>query len=394
MKICVITSTYKLSASDANVPWLVDSCRHLAARGAEVHVFAPSYQGQGSHVVDGIPVYRFRYFPKRWENLTHYQGAPNRIRNPIYLLVALFYVLSGLIHAVWFCRKHRFDVIHVHWPFPHGIWGYAASLFSGTPPVLTFHGAELLLQKKYFFVRYFLRHALKHARAVICNSKYTAGEVAKLTDKPVAVVPFGCTVEARAKAADPAKPVKDILFVGRHIPRKGVDYLLRAMPLLSREMPVHLHVVGHGNMTEQWKRLAGELGLGETVTFHGAVSQEALARHYAAADAFVLPAIVDERGDTEGLGVVLVEALTFKTPVVASDVGGIGDVIQHERTGLLVPEKDPAALARAITRVLRDRALAESLAEGGLKHAHHYFDWGLITRRLLGIYGEVAYARA
>jgi glycosyltransferase involved in cell wall biosynthesis len=153
-------------------------------------------------------------------------------------------------------------------------------------------------------------------------------------------------------------------------------------------------VVGHGNMTEQWKRLAGELGLGETVTFHGAVSQEALARHYAVADAFVLPAIVDERGDTERLGVVLVEALTFKTPVVASDLGGIGDVIQRERTGLLVPEKNPAALARAITRVLRDRELAESLAEGGLRHARGYFDWGQITRRLLGIYGEVAYARA
>jgi glycosyltransferase involved in cell wall biosynthesis len=173
-----------------------------------------------------------------------------------------------------------------------------------------------------------------------------------------------------------------------------VDYLLRAMPLLSQELPVHLHVVGQGNMTERWKRLAGELGLGDTVTFHGPVSSEALARHYAAADVFVLPAIIDERGDTEGLGVVLVEALTFQTPVVASDVGGIGDVIQHERTGLLVPEKDPAALARAIARVLRDRQLAAALAEGGLKHANVYFDWGQITRRLLGIYGEVAYARA
>jgi glycosyltransferase involved in cell wall biosynthesis len=394
MKVCVITSTYKLSETDANVPWLVDSCRHLVAQGAEVHVFAPSYEGRGSHVVDGIPVYRFRYFLRRWENLTHHQGAPNRIRNPIYLGVALFYILCGLLHAVWFCRKHRFDVIHVHWPFPHGIWGYAASLLSGTPPVLTFHGAELLLQKKFFFVRYFLRHALKHARAVICNSKYTAGEVAKLTDKPVEVVPFGCTVRPREKVLGPAKPVKDILFVGRHIPRKGLDYLLRAMPILSKELPVHLHVIGQGNMTEPWKQLADELGLGDTVTFHGAVSSEALARHYAAADVFVLPAIIDERGDTEGLGVVLVEALTFKTPVVASDVGGIGDVIKHERTGLLVPEKDPAALAQAIARVLRDRKLAKSLAEDGLKHARAYFDWGQITQRLLGIYGGAVYARA
>jgi glycosyltransferase involved in cell wall biosynthesis len=393
MKVCVITSSYKLSEEDPNVPFLVESVRRLVAQGAEVHVFAPSYQGCGSHLVDGVPVYRFRYFWRRWENLTHNQGAPNRIRNPFYLLVAVFYLLFGLLHAIRFCRRHRFDVIHVHWPFPHAIWGYAASRCSGTPMVLTFHGAELLLQRRYFFVKYFLRHALKHARAVICNSTYTAGEVARLSDRPVEVVPFGCTVEARQPAKDPHKPVKEVLFAGRLIPRKGLDYLIRAMPLVNREVPVHLHVIGKGHMAEPWQRLTRELGLESQVTFHGAVSREALADHYARADVFVLPAIVDERGDTEGLGVVLVEALSFKTPVVASAVGGIGDVIKHERTGLLVAEKDPAALARAIVRLLRQPELAAALAEQGLKHADVYFNWDLLTGRLLAIYEEARHAR-
>jgi glycosyltransferase involved in cell wall biosynthesis len=386
MKICLMTSTYKLSAHDSSTPFLTEQVRYLVEHGCQVHVFAPSYEGLGSQVIEGVPVYRFRYFFKRWENLTHKQGAPNRIRNPLYLLVAFFYILSGLLHALWFCRKNGFDAIHVHWPFPHGIWGYAASWFSRTPMVLTFHGAELLLSKKYPFVKYFLKHSLKHARGIQCNSSFTAEEVRKLTDKPVKVIPFGCTVTPSPRVKDWRKPVKDVLFVGRLITRKGVDYLLRAMPLLSEKVPVHLHVVGGGDKAAAWQALARELQLEDTVTFHGIVSNEKLRRQYARADAFVLPAIVDERGDTEGLGVVLVEALSFAVPVVASDVGGIPDVIKDEYTGLLVPEKDPEALAAAIARVLQDRPLAESLARRGLRHARDYFDWERITRQVLDLY--------
>lgn len=389
MKICLMTSTYKLSEEDTNVPFLVENIRHLRAHGAEVQVFAPSYEGLGSQVLDGVPVYRFRYFFKRWENMTHKQGAPNRLRNPLYLLVAPFYILAGLLHAVWFCRKHRFDLIHVHWPFPHGIWGYVAGRASRTPMVLTFHGAELLLSQKYFFVKYFLRHALRHAEAVICNSRYTASEVAKLSDQPLAIVPFGCTVAARPTVKNADKAVKDILFVGRLVARKGLGYLLKALPAIQAQIPVHLHVVGDGDQAAAWKALARELRISAQVTFHGAVSKEELERHYANADVFVLPAIIDERGDTEGLGVVLVEALSFMTPVVASSVGGIPDVIKDEQTGLLVPEKDPAALAAAVLRLLHDRELAQRLTEAGLAHAREYFDWQRITAELLRIYRDV-----
>ena len=386
MKVCLMTSTYPLSEQDTNVPWLAEMVRGLVRQGVEVHVFAPSYEGQPSHAVDGVAVYRFRYFCKRWEDLTHYQGAPNKLRNPLYLFVAFFYILLGLFHAVRFCRKNHFDVIVAHWPFPHGIWGHAASRLTRTPLVLNFHGAELLLCKKYFFVKYFLRHAIKHAQGLISNSSFTAKEVGRFTDKPVAVVPSGCTVRARPAAKDPDKPVKEILFVGRLIARKGVEYLLRALPLIDKEIPAHLHVIGSGDKDAELKALASRLGLGGKVTFHGKVPRAALEHHYASADVFVLPAIVDDRGDTEGLGTVLVEALSFKTPVVASNVGGIPDVIKDRETGLLVPEKDLPALAEAVVRVLRDPGLAGALAEHGLRHVNDYFDWDRIISEKHKVY--------
>jgi len=90
MKVCLMTSVYALSESDRNGSFLVESTRYLKERGHEVKVFAPSYEGLGDHQIEGVDVHRFRYFFKKFENLTHGQGAPNRIRNPIYLFVAFF----------------------------------------------------------------------------------------------------------------------------------------------------------------------------------------------------------------------------------------------------------------------------------------------------------------
>ena len=213
------------------------------------------------------------------------------------------------MEAVRFCRRQKFDLIHVHWPFPHAIWGYVAGRLSGTPMVVTFHGAEVILCKKFFFVKYFLRHAVRNARAVLCNSSFTAGEIAKLgCDKPVHVIPFGTTVAARSTPRDASRSTKRVLFAGRLIRRKGVDYLLRAVPRVAAAVPVHVDIVGIGDQDESLRSLAEELGVTDRVTFHGFVSNEELERRYAEADVFVLPAIVDDRGDTEGLGVVLVEA--------------------------------------------------------------------------------------
>lgn len=380
-----MTSVYALSDADRHAAFLVESTRYLVQRGHQIHVLAPSYEGLPSHTVDGVPVHRFRYFPARWEHLTHGKGAPNRIRNPFYLLVAVFYILAGLIAAIRLCRRERFDVIHVHWPFPHAIWGYAASRLSGAPMVLTFHGAELLLARKFSFVTPVLRWAIARARGVICNSRFTAGEVRKISGYEADVIPFGVTVAARPAEKQADKAVKDILFVGRLIRRKGVDVLLQAITIVAEKVPCQLHVVGDGDMREPWMALAGDIGC-KNVTFHGLVTNERLQELYATADAFVLPAIVDDRGDTEGLGVVLVEALSFTTPVVASNVGGIPDVIIDGKTGLLVPEKDAQALAIAIVRVLTDEALAHRLAAAGLDHAQSYFDWARITDRFEQVY--------
>ena len=118
-------------------------------------------------------------------------------------------------------------------------------------------------------------------------------------------------------------------------------------------------------------------------------SDERLRQEYARASMFVLPAIVDARGDTEGLGVVLLEAMNSRVPVIASDAGGIVDIVEHEKTGLLVQPGDVTALASAIRRLARDEDKAKALGEACYRRLVERFSWDSIVDRWLAIYEQV-----
>lgn len=395
MKICLFSSVYALSESDKHAAFLVECNQHLLDQGHEIHVLAPSFRGLGSHVVKGVKVHRFRYFFERWEHLTHGEGAPNRIRNPLYLALAGIYVLMGAIAAVRLCQKEKFDLIHVHWPFPHAIWGWCVQLFYKTPMVLIFHGAELLLSKRFPFVNPVLKFFIKRSSGLSCNSNYTAAQLKRLTGQDINIIPYGASIEVKAvkeKKENSELTVnelnKRVLFVGRLIERKGIPYLIEAMQAViaaSDLTNVVLDIVGSGPEKLPAEALVKDLGLQNNVVFHDVVSDEKLCELYQSASVFVLPAIVDSKGDTEGLGVVLVEAMSFMVPVIASRVGGITDVVIDDETGLLVPEKNIAALSAAIKRMLTHPDLGTRLSSQAMKHVKSYFDWDRIVNELVAL---------
>jgi glycosyltransferase involved in cell wall biosynthesis len=121
----------------------------------------------------------------------------------------------------------------------------------------------------------------------------------------------------------------------------------------------------------------------------GKLSKEDLASEYQNASCFVLPAIVDSKGDTEGLGVVLIEAAEYGLPLVASDVGGIGDVVLHRKTGLLVSEKNPEELANAIKELAENASLQDKLVLGASEHVRENFSWDAIIKRQVEGYNSL-----
>lgn len=396
LRICVIGSTYPRFHEDPLVPWLRESVARLTGRGHHVTVVAPSFKGLASHSIDGVPVLRFRYAPRAFESLTHDEGAPNKLRNPLYHLLAPTYILSGGVHLAYWGPRRRFDVLHVHWPFPHGLLSSLAVTLPRVARVATCHGAELAMARRRPVVGRILRRSLLGAHALSCNSSHTSREVERLCGRTPTVIPYGATVRSTGESRDPrhASGPAVLLFSGRLIQRKGLDYLIRALPRILARRSVKLVVTGEGDRRSEWEALAVQLGVRDKVEFLGFVSQERLATLYRTCDAYVHPAIFDDHGDTEGLGVVLVEALANACPVVASSVGGIVDVVRHEETGLLVGEKDEQGLAEAILRLLDDPALGRRLGLAGRAFAQGHFDWERITDETENVYHRAMQAAA
>jgi glycosyltransferase involved in cell wall biosynthesis len=392
VKILYITTAYQRSASDVITPWLVETITRLRSAGQDVRVFTSSYRGLGDQTISGVPVYRFRYFLRRWEDLTHDEMAMDRIKRGIrYKFLLISYLVCGTVAAWRLCRRERFDIIHVHWPLPHWLFGYVAARASSAPTVISFYAAEFMVVNNVVkLARPFLRWAIRAADAVTAISTYTAGAIQKIHDRPVTIVPFG-TAAGACSESDQPKPggTKQLLFVGRLVERKGIPYLIEAVDILTKQLPVHLNIVGSGPEEPHLKELARSRGLDQSITFHGRIAQEELTRQYSRCDAFVLPAIVDSRGDTEGLGVVIIEAMSYRRPVVASGVGGIVDLVIDEQTGLQVPPKDSQALARAIARVLTDPDLAQRLSRAGYDHVQQNFSWPAIIKRLDDVYRDL-----
>ena len=416
MKVLVIGSVYPRFHEDAEVPWLRTSIAHLKKAGIDIQVLAPAYKGLKSHEIDGVKVNRFRYAPASWEILTHEEGAPSKMASKPWLqLLAIPYIISGFFRCLSICRKWKPDVIHAHWPFPHAYIALGAAKLFRIPLVLNFHGAELLLIRKKKWVKPLLKFAIGQAQAVFANSSFTAGKIKALRNVDVEWSPYGTTLESCTPQRPEPHPVNGkfkILFVGRHIERKGICYLIEAAKYLPRDK-FEIRIVGVGDLTEKLKEQAAQVdalapaGLrhdeGEAtrvelrhdegnaeIIFTGKLSPEALANEYRTANVFTLPAIVDSKGDTEGLGVVLIEAMELGLPVVASNVGGIPDVVVDGVSGILVPEKDPQALASAYKRLAASPELQEQLLAGAQRRIAECFTWDGIVARQIGTYNRVA----
>ncbi len=347
LRIAVLGSTYPRAADDHEVPWLRESVKRLAARGHKVTVIAPAYHALKDHKIDGVEVRRFRYAPARWEMLTHGEGAPNKLKKyPILKLLTLTYIFGGIV-AVWkICRQERIDILHVHWPFPHGLMALLPAWLSDVKVVSSCHSAEFALAAKNKLSTSLLALSLRKSDIITANSTYTANLVSGVAQRKAEIIPWGATVKVEPSARPAAQTIPLLLFSGRLIERKGVNFLLREeLSSLFRSCSVYVH-----------------------------------------------PAIYDSRGDTEGLGVVLVEALSNRKPVVASRVGGIVDVIKDGETGLLVPEKDPEAIAKTVLRLLENPDYAQRLGEQGCAYATDYFNWDRIIDQYEAIYRKCVLA--
>ncbi len=398
MKILYITTAFPRNPNDPITPWLVKTVTMLNEKGIKINIFTSSYKGLTFNRIKNIKVFRFRYFIKSLERLTHEEMALDRVRKGgIYKILPIFYILFGIIGIIRHCKKVKYDIIHVHWPFPHFIFGYIASKMLKVPLVCTFHGVGIrFIKKSSINLDFFLNWIIKKSDLITVNSTHTAKELIQFNPKNLSIIPFGAAVEPEDISKQKNITKEDnqdttkLLFVGRLVERKGVEYLLQAVKNLKTKKKIKLTIVGEGGLKESLIKKKYQLKLSDKdVEFAGKISGEKLKEYYKNCDIFVLPAIIDSKGDTEGLGVVLLEALSFKKPVIASRVGGIVDIIKDKETGLLVKEKSVEELASTIEFLINNPKEKEKLARKGYEFQKKNFNWDKIVSSIISQYKKI-----
>lgn len=277
-------------------------------------------------------------------------------------------------------RELRADITHLHSPYPVG--ELAQYLFGSTrATVLTYH-SDIVRQKLVGALYTPLLHRiLGRAKVVIATSPNyieTSRVLARWKSKCV-VVPLGIPASLQGELSG-AVARAEMLFVGKLRYYKGVNYLLEALT----QMPgARLTVVGTGPMEREWKTLATSLGIASRVRWAGEVPDSALPAHYAACDVFVLPC--SER--SEAFGIVQLEAMAAGKPVVSCNVQtGVAWVNQNGVTGLVVPPKDPNALAQAILLLLNDAPRRARMGVAGRERFAREFTLDVMVRRVMRVY--------
>ena len=371
------------SAFHPHVGGVEECCRQLAheyrARGVEVIVLTNRWPRSlpEEEIFEGIPVY----------SLAMRVAGPS-LKSKLTALGTAHLVRRRVAEIL---RKHQVTMLHVHCVSLNAVYAMAAQRELGLPLVVTLHGelnmdAGGLFQRERWAQRA-LRDSLRAADCVTACSEPTLAEAEAWFGQSLRakgeVIHNGITPHEGAVAPWPHNHPY-ILAIGRHVPQKGFDVLLRAMFLLERmDLPkFDLILAGDGPEHETLKALAAELGVARRVHFPGRVTHHEALQMFAGSLFFVLPS------RQEPFGLVNLEAMTSGRAVIASRVGGVPEIVLDKQCGLLVPPEDPEALAGAVSQLITNVPLRQRLGATGLARAKD-FTWALAVDRYFDIYARL-----
>lgn len=387
---------------DITAPFILNMAQDLCALGWQVDILAPHAEGLAKQEkIGAVDIFRFPYmWPESWQTLCYQGGALSNLRkSKLTKLQIPFFMLAEAAAMQQRAKKGGYDLIHSHWLIPQGYIGQKIARWNNLPHVVSVHGADIYTFRSKMIMP-FKKAAIENSDAVIANSSATKAEILKISDEAnIMVAPTGTTPHARTasslKREDfcPAD-TKLIAFLGRIVEEKGLVYLIGALPTINEQQKTKLLVIGDGPERGALERHVATMGLKDKVVFVGAVPHEKIYDYLSLADVFVGPSVSLPSGWVEAQGNTFVEAMFAGLPVVASNIGGIPDAVIDGETGLLVPEKAPAAIAAAVIRLLADPDLAQRLAENGHKHAHAGFSRHSTAQKIAALYEDILSKRA
>ncbi len=381
-----------MSPSGSNAPFILHIARSLAARGHEIHLVAPYHPGLEWPAREGAVTFHFfRYAPlARW----CIWGYGRSLQSDVSLKPGVVALLpAAAIAAALSLRRLQsqspFDFIHAHWLLPNGPIASLARR-GRIPLVVSLHGSDVYVAWKGNAYRFAAKHALRRAAAVVgCSEELVSGARRIYQgDRLYHTLPYGVDEEVFRPGEDVQKDPVSILAAGRLVEKKGFEILLRAVAQM--QTPAHVSIAGDGDLRGRLEEIAAELGLGERVSFLGNLSQPEILKLYRSCAIFCLPSVRDSGGNVDGLPNVMLEAMSSGMAVAASRVGGVPQVMRDGENGLLVDEKQPAALAAALDALAGDDELRRRLGAAARRTILDGFTWRQYGQRFEAILESVS----
>ena len=359
-----VTTTTKVGGVETFV-WEV--AVRLAARGHRVDVIGG--RGAERRPAPGVRVVTLPYVDRAlWRRIP--------LLGRQYILTKLLERLSFAVAGLPYLLAHRYDIIHIQKPYDLPVAVLAR--LGGARAVFGCHGKDFWPGDRLF---------PRWMDAAVSCSAYNARQIRAHYGLTPEVIYNGVDLRQFETGAPPPgsrQPgAKIVLFAGRLVRWKGVEYLIEALPRLQTP-GVEVWIAGSGPYAPDLAALAARLGVAGRVRFLGNVPGAEMAALYHAADLLAATSFVNET-----FGIALCEAMACARPVVASRFGGFPEVVEDGVTGYLVRPQDPADLARGIDQVLADPARAAALGQAGLARVRRLFTWDAVVDRLERVYRRV-----
>jgi L-malate glycosyltransferase len=404
MKIISSTYWYPEFPGDIHATYVHDINRHfkIVSKDTEIIVVTPNYgNSKLSEKTDGITIERFDF--KVPFDLSYGKVAQSKknILNKIKTIFIMFgYILKQFYFTYKAGKKYKADIIHAHWAIPSGFPALLAAKLLKIPCIITMHGGDVYYNKqegytypKLWYIKPFLKYTLKNAvkLTAITNDCRIHALNAGAKDDKVMIITNGADIRRfsksnKSKVSEIQKKYKlknkKVIFSCRQlIPRKGMRYLVMAMPYILKKHPdAVLLVAGDGMERDELESLVARLGIDDKVHLAGWIRNDELPFYYNASDVAVMPSL------EEGFGIPAAEAMACELPVVSTDAGGLVEVVDDNKTGFIVPKANEKELAKAIIRLLDNPALAKKMGKAGRKKAEEEFSWDKTAENFMGLF--------
>lgn len=367
MKACILTTSFPAYEGHIQSPFIAELAKAMS-KHAEVTVICPNYKVSKAKEENfgKVKVKRFSYFPKKFQTLTEGGGLANNLeKNLSSYLQMPFFIFSMFLRLVKEIKS--VDVIFAQWALA-GLVAVAVSTVYKKPVILTTRGADVNMAIKNYLYKKILTLVLSKCKFITSNNEDLINKINSLGIKKTTVIRNGVDTEKfcprnkkelRKKFGLPTDK-KIILFVGWLIPRKGVNYLINAIPDVVKEnKDVLFLILGEGPMRNELELLISELNIGLFVRFVGSKKPEEVPYWLSASDILVLPSLA------EGMPNVVLEAMASEVPVVATRVSGTPELVKDGVNGYLIAPESSEEIADKLNKILAKPKAMKELGKNG-----------------------------